>query len=1076
FAADGKPFRGATVRAQKDDLIFLKNTNNQGRFRFTLGPGRWKITLDPQGFFTSPPAYSFDLDENQERSAEFQLFSGGLVYGRVSFATQGVEHARVEALRTADGELVQETETNPQGNYTLGLQAGVYDIVVTAPNFLPVRESVSLSTGESLTRDFELTEAGFVTGEIINLETAQPVAGATVFVLEDTTIRTTSAADGTYFLGIPPNTPLQIDAALPGFGSNGPFTVTAASGETITQNFFLKALSGVIQGQVTDGFRPLPDATVTFVGEDLTLTTDSDGRFRVELPPGSYTIEASKTCHFSRQTSVELVAGDELNVNIVLQPLASIVTGTVTEVGGAPIAGASVTAVSDTVFSEVTDSTGAFELCLTAGIFRITAEQPGYLSADTTLVISDGDSIGGLRFVLRDNFARLSGTVFDQDQVPVPQAAVTLKNANQVLTDTTDATGRYQFARIVPGLSTITPGKPGFYGESTTQFLPGQQDATLDLVLFPANGTISGAVRDARDSTAIAAVTIRAEFSRGGSDFFSTETDSAGLYTLSNLPVVPNATYQIFAFKEDFFTPAPRSNVPVNATGVDFFLVRKSGSISGLVLDFDTAEPLSGVRVEATNRNGGRETAFTDETGQFVVADLVPTELYDLTAQKAGYFSETKENVVPGDSSVVLQLRRRYGFVEGQVLDASSGQPLAQVPMRAVPLGGEGREVTGMTGADGRYRLRLIADFYSVRPDLSHHRSSPDNIQVTVAELDTVRDIDFTLESQVVQSISVQRGDESSDPRISNLAQLCFVATAFDAGGRPVNIGRPTWRLDVSPRAATIDSMGCLQLNPNFFGDLTVTATDSVSGVSGSLKLQVFAPIDPTTSELLFDDRGLQLLISEGAVGSRKELLVAKVPLAPAKKGRAELFAEDSSYVLKPAGLTFDRSLQLRLPPPRNTAGQERFIGKWDAKNSLWIKMPSLEAPDNLIQAEIQETGEYAALALSKSLAVEGLSLKPNPFSPFQETDGQPGLRIEFNISSDAAPNPLFSIKIYNLEGNLVRLLHDQTPFPQGHSVVYWDGRTDNGRLARNGRYLVRLIVEDPEGKKDIMKSVVMIK
>jgi len=41
---------------------------------------------------------------------------------------------------------------------------------------------------------------------------------------------------------------------------------------------------------------------------------------------------------------------------------------------------------------------------------------------------------------------------------------------------------------------------------------------------------------------------------------------------------------------------------------------------------------------------------------------------------------------------------------------------------------------------------------------------------------------------------------------------------------------------------------------------------------------------------------------------------------------------------------------------------------------------------------------------------------------------------------------------------------------------VHWDGRTDDGALARNGRYLVRVIVEDPVEKEDEMKSVILIK
>ncbi|MFQ5674998.1 MAG: FlgD immunoglobulin-like domain containing protein, partial [bacterium] len=213
-----------------------------------------------------------------------------------------------------------------------------------------------------------------------------------------------------------------------------------------------------------------------------------------------------------------------------------------------------------------------------------------------------------------------------------------------------------------------------------------------------------------------------------------------------------------------------------------------------------------------------------------------------------------------------------------------------------------------------------------------------------------------------------------------------------------------------------------------------------------------------------------------GTVFLRKELTVAKAPVAPAKKGRADIFITDSSYVLKPTNLVFNREVKLMLTPPPNSTGQSKYIGKWDPEESVWDSLASTINAVNLIETDIGDGGEYIAIAKSKSIAIENLSLLPNPFSPSQETQGRPGLKIEFDLSSSAAPNPLFSVKIYNLEGNLVRLLHDQTPFPRGRSVIFWDGRTDNGTLARNGRYLVRLTLEDPANHKDLLRSVVLIK
>ncbi|MFQ6114116.1 MAG: carboxypeptidase regulatory-like domain-containing protein, partial [bacterium] len=687
-----------------------------------------------------------------------------------------------------------------------------------------------------------------------------------------------------------------------------------------------------------------------------------------------------------------------------------------------------------------------------------------------------GDSIGNLNFKLQSNLAKVAGTVADSSGFPVSNAFVILTNANQTLSDTTGTNGFYFIDKVYPGTSEIQAFKEGFYGERKVLNLSGQEQINLDLTLYPANGFIRGTVRDFQDSTGLAEVIVSAEFSEEPGDFFTTTTDVSGNYTISNLPVVPNTKYTVFAFKEGFFSPSPMSNVSPNTNGVDFYLIGKNAIISGIVKDRDTAEPLENAKVEATNRLGSRSTAFTDSLGEFLLTGIVPTELYDISVTKNGFFTEVVQDVAPGDTAVVITLLRRYAFVMGQVVDFSTGEKLENVPIEAFPNGLEGRKGSAVTDVYGEYLLRLIAGNYTIQPVKTHHRSDPSSVQLTLSQEDTVSGVDFVLEPQTVHSISIQRVDQTEQPTISNLEVHCYAASARDDKNRPVNIGTPKWSLNVSRKAAVIDSSGCVTFDPGYLGELTITATDPVSGVRGTLDVEVFAPIDSTTQTVLFDDRGLQMEISRGTVRTRKELLVSKEPLAPAKKGRATFFTTDSSYITKPAGLTFNKQVKLRLLPPPNTTGQERFIAKWNAEKSEWDVLATVEKNNNLIEANIDETGEYVALAISKPLTIENLSLLPNPFSPFQEIKGGMGLKIEFDISSNAAPNPLLTIKIYNLEGNLVRLLHDQTPFPRGHSTIYWDGRTDTGALARNGRYLVRLIVEDPTESKEDMTSVVLIK
>jgi flagellar hook assembly protein FlgD len=66
---------------------------------------------------------------------------------------------------------------------------------------------------------------------------------------------------------------------------------------------------------------------------------------------------------------------------------------------------------------------------------------------------------------------------------------------------------------------------------------------------------------------------------------------------------------------------------------------------------------------------------------------------------------------------------------------------------------------------------------------------------------------------------------------------------------------------------------------------------------------------------------------------------------------------------------------------------------------------------------------------------------------------------------------------VHNALGQVVRKLLDGEPVAKGvPTVLYWDGRTDAGYQARNGRYFVRIQVRDPSGTKEYLGSIVLIK
>jgi len=69
----------------------------------------------------------------------------------------------------------------------------------------------------------------------------------------------------------------------------------------------------------------------------------------------------------------------------------------------------------------------------------------------------------------------------------------------------------------------------------------------------------------------------------------------------------------------------------------------------------------------------------------------------------------------------------------------------------------------------------------------------------------------------------------------------------------------------------------------------------------------------------------------------------------------------------------------------------------------------------------------------------------PNPFNPAT------------TLSYDIASGGRVSLKIYSIDGRLVRTLVDETVLPGRYSTV-WQGRDDGGRTVASGTYVVRLV------------------
>ncbi|MDP8229178.1 MAG: FlgD immunoglobulin-like domain containing protein [Candidatus Electryoneaceae bacterium] len=120
-----------------------------------------------------------------------------------------------------------------------------------------------------------------------------------------------------------------------------------------------------------------------------------------------------------------------------------------------------------------------------------------------------------------------------------------------------------------------------------------------------------------------------------------------------------------------------------------------------------------------------------------------------------------------------------------------------------------------------------------------------------------------------------------------------------------------------------------------------------------------------------------------------------------------------------------------------------------------------------------QLEGTYAIVSSAEPLGIRDLRLHPNPFSP--HNGGQ--LTFDFRLTSDQSSRPNLSIKIYNMAGQLVRALIRSEDMEKGTLLRrWWNGTTDDGRMARNGRYVVVMIVKDSSDEVKEIRTVVLVK
>lgn len=543
--------------------------------------------------------------------------------------------------------------------------------------------------------------------------------------------------------------------------------------------------AGTVEGTVSlnGGNGDVTNATVEVEG--ITSTNpDAEGFYTLSLEEtGTYDIMASLDGYYPvTEEGVYVEVGQTVTVDFTLNPVVGTLEGTVTDVSGNPVEGATVNAQGPGSYEVTTSSDGTFSISdVLVGSYTVEVTAGDYYSASQENVTVEDGQVTTLEFMLEQPYWEFNGGNPADPVWTVYLAEGTLDGMNLqpndeiALFDGETLVGHYvleevltpdeQFEHFISAFSTLnngdgyTPGNPisfqcydasndevfaGFevtfddpYGDAWTEpFFP-EGDGVYSLVhidYFSA-GAIEGYVTDAVSSEAVEGAEVAVE----GTSLSAT-TDDQGYYLIENVQV---GTHDVTA-SADLYEDQTVTGVEVSGgetAQADFTLTPTIGHLSGVVTDDYTGNPIEGVMI---NVEGTSFTAETNASGEYEIINI-PVGAYDVTATHDDYLSATANAVIePGlNTSLDFALTYAYGSIAGTVTAYDSGNSLEGVTVTASSQeSDETYETT--TDANGEYIMNNVAiGTYDVSTEVDDYH--PDTVEDVMVESNQTTETNFTL-------------------------------------------------------------------------------------------------------------------------------------------------------------------------------------------------------------------------------------------------------------------------------------------------------------------------------------------
>ncbi len=1074
---NGLPLSGVRFKLENQGKTFEVVNGRSESYEFSLPAGAWKVQAAYEGYHSIPPSYTINLQSGQTAQASFTFSRAAMLEGRVFADNQLTAGATVTLTADSDGK-TQTTTSDNFGVYSFDAPAGLYQLTAVKDGFAPFQTSVQLLDGMKTELDVTLSRASIIWGTVRTEETQAPLTNVEIVATSNGQALAVTDANGVWSFIAEAGRAYLLDASLPGFVSDGVMPVSVAEGDSARVDFLMNPASAVIRGLVRNADGAVANAQVNLIGRGRSIRTDEQGLFEISVEPGDYSLQAMLGCQSSQIMETSVALGQAADIVLELTGVATSVTGFVFDQFGQPIFDASIFAAGQENFTARTDSSGAYQLCLEPGPYFLLASRVGYANQDTSIIVANVDSLGGVNFFLPENFGTIQGRVQSDFGEPLSGVQVIFVNTFQQIVTSSNAAGIFTFEKIIPGEATIFTRSDDFFADPLNVVVPARETIEPTITMFRNDGFLSGRILDGFTDAGIEGALVVAQVQGTATFVQALSTAPNGEYRIDGLPVAPGRVFRVLASKEGFRQAAPLDSVEVNQENIDFALFATNATIGGTVVSADENLPVSSATVRLLRPGEITREFQTGDDGAFLFSGLTFTFEYSLEISHPNFKAQVFSINAPNDS-LQIALDRIFSFMQGRVTRAGTDDGFPDARVIFASLDAFARSDTTTSGLDGRFFAQVFPGQYRVLAQAPLFFSTPSQHLVELAPNDTSVVLDFSLESQVLASLAIQGpteilGGEQDGSQYS--------VAAVDTAGRSVNsVPNLLWSVDLGADTASVSSTGFLSTDSGYIGDLKVSVLAEEFGVRDTLEVNVLGVLRPEKELRFFGRFGQRIEFAENLFNSQFTIRSSVANLLPLQNVEEDFRIVSEIFRISPENIEFEAPAVFSLPVPAGVDAAQVTILRWNNLLSVWEDRTAVESvatsDSGRVAREILQGGDYALAEFSAALGILDLQITPNPFSPTRQNQfGEPGVAIAFSVTSNRVALPSVTAKIYNLEGQLVAILADRQPVFKGPQHFSWGGTTIDGRQARNGRYILHFSVNDGDKKKEQLKSLVLIR